>query len=313
MQTLHGKSLMLLVSLWALARLVMLTSPSLPWLAAICDFAFNIGLWVAVLVPIAKARQWRQMGMLVKVFLLTLGNMAFYGQALNFWDNGAQVSMYIGLFLIISLILVISRRVLPMFIERGVQEQVILKQHKWADISIMGLLVVLLINALSLQHALANLTLGCAVFLVNGFRLAHWHTQGIWRVPLLWSFYCGLWLVNLGFLLFALHVVLSSMHLIFAIHLWAIGGIGLITLSMMARVSLGHTGRNIHQPLQWMRYALVLLILSALICAIVPIFASQSYRLWVTLAAVAWIIAFVVFIANYARMLLSSRIDGGAG
>lgn len=312
-QTLHGKPLMLLVAVWAVARVVMLIQPAMTWLAAMLDLAFSVGLAVAVSVPIVKVKQWRQMGILAKVFLLTFGNMAFYAQAFNFWDNGAQVSLYVGLFLIVSLILVISRRVLPMFIERGVEEKVILKQHQWADISIMVLLVLLLINALSMQHALANLTLGGAVFFVNGFRLVHWHTQGLWKVPLLWSFYSGLWLVNLGFLLFGLHGVLSSVHLIFAIHLWAIGGIGLITLSMMARVSLGHTGRNIHQPPKLMRYAFVLLILSALIRSAAPIIASQPYRLWVTLAAITWIIAFVLFIANYARMLMSPKIDGGPG
>jgi len=312
-QTLHGKSLMALVGAWALARILMLVAPSLVALIALVDLAFNIGLAIAVLMPIAKVKQWRQSGILAKVFLLTLGNMAFYAQALGLWANGAQASMYLGLFLIVSLILVISRRVLPMFIERGVEEKVQLKQHKWADISIMVLLVGLLINALSLQHTLVNLTLACAVFLVNGYRLIGWHTKGIWQVPLLWSFYCGLWLINLGFLLFGLQTVLSSAHLIFAIHLWAIGGIGLITLSMMARVSLGHTGRNIHQPPKLMRYAFVLLIVSALVRAVMPMLVSQSYKLWISIAAISWVAAFGLFIANYARMLMSPRIDGGQG
>lgn len=315
-QTLHGKSLMALVGAWVLARILMLVAPSfvgLAGLVALVDLAFNIGLAIAVLMPIAKVKQWRQSGILAKVFLLTLGNMAFYAQALGLWANGAQASMYLGLFLIVSLILVISRRVLPMFIERGVEEKVLLKQHKWADISIMVLLVGLLINALSLQHTLVNLTLGCAVFLVNGFRLFYWHTKGIWKVPLLWSFYCGLWLINLGFLLFGLQTVLSNAHLIFAIHLWAIGGIGLITLSMMARVSLGHTGRNIHQPPNLMRYAFVLLIVSALTRAVMPMLVSQPYKLWISIAAVCWIIAFGLFVGNYARMLISPRIDGGQG
>lgn len=313
LQTLHGKSLMALAGAWALARILMLVAPSFVALIALVDLAFNIGLAIAVLMPIAKVKQWRQSGILAKVFLLTVGNMAFYAQALGLWANGAQASMYLGLFLIVSLILVISRRVLPMFIERGVEEKVQLKQHKWADISIMVLLVGLLINALSLQHAEVNLTLASAVFLVNGFRLFYWHTKGIWKVPLLWSFYCGLWLINLGFLLFGLQTVLSSEHLIFAIHLWAIGGIGLITLSMMARVSLGHTGRNIHQPPKLMRYAFVLLAISALVRAVMPMLVSQSYKLWISVAAVCWIIAFGLFVANYARMLISPRIDGGQG
>lgn len=308
--TLQGKPLAVLVLCWASARAVMLAKPDWVWVAALFDMAFNLGLAVAITRPIVKVKQWRQLGVLAKVMLLSIGNAAYYAAALGLWRHGASVSIYIGLFLTVSLVLVISRRVLPMFIERGVSEKVTLKQHKWADVSIMVLLVLILLNLLFYQHAATNIALGTLMFLVNGFRLANWHTKGIWKVPLLWSFYSGLWLVNLGFLWFAFSYYMPSFSLIFAIHLWAIGGIGLITLSMMARVSLGHTGRNIHQPPKLMRYAFALLISSALIRSIVPIFASQSYRVWVTLAAITWIVAFVLFIANYARMFITPRFDG---
>lgn len=311
--TLQGKPLMALVLCWASARAVMLAKPDWVWVAALFDMAFNLGLAVAITRPIVKVKQWRQLGVLAKVMLLSIGNAAYYAAVLGLWSHGASVSIYIGLFLTVSLVLVISRRVLPMFIERGVAEKVTLKQHKWADVSIMVFLVLILLNLLFYQHATTNIALGTLMFLVNGFRLVHWHTKGIWKVPLLWSFYSGLWLVNLGFLWFAFSYFMPSVSLILAIHLWAIGGIGLITLSMMARVSLGHTGRNIHEPPATMRYAFGLLIIGALVRAVLPLLAQQHYSLWVILAYVCWLIGFAMFVVSYYRTLTQPRIDGQAG
>lgn len=126
-QTLHGRSLSGLVACWAGARAVMLLAPDWVLIAAILDITFNLWLIAAVAHPIIKVKQWRQLGVLTKVILLTLGNTAFYAQALGWSISGARAALWIGLLLNVSLILVISRRILPGFIERGVQEKVFLK------------------------------------------------------------------------------------------------------------------------------------------------------------------------------------------
>ena len=198
-----------------------------------------------------------------------------------------------------------------MFIERGVQEQVILKQFKWLDISIMLLLVGLLLNELTIQNSSIGILVGPLLFLTNGFRLFNWHTKGIWKVPLLWSLYCGLWLINLGFLFTSLSYLTNYISMIFAIHLLSIGGIGLITAAMMARVSLGHTGRNIHQPPKIVSYAFGLLIVGAILRSIFPILAGEFYLYSGGASPYAcWVLAFAMFIAKYYPILIKPRIDG---
>ncbi|WP_047539684.1 NnrS family protein [Methylotenera versatilis] len=312
-QTLHGKPLLALFMLWVSARLIMLINPTLMIWAALFDAAFMLGLSAAIAIPIVKVKQWRQLGVLTKVAMLGVGNIAFYAGALGCWANGAQVSIIIGLYLTVSMILVISRRVLPMFIERGVQEQVKLKQFKWLDISIMLLLVGLLLNEVALQSTSIGILAGSLLFLTNGFRLFNWHTKGIWKVPLLWSLYCGLWLINLGFLFTSLSYLTSSIGMIFAIHLLAVGGIGLITVAMMARVALGHTGRNIHQPPRMVSYAFGLLIVGAILRSIFPVLASEHYLLWVVCSYLCWLLAFAIFVGKYCAILIKPRIDGMLG
>jgi uncharacterized protein involved in response to NO len=313
LQTLHGRPLMGIVACWAIARGVMLIAPAQVLLAAIFDLLFNVWLLAAVAQPIIKVKQWRQLGVLSKVVFLSMGNIAFYTQALGLTSHGAHAALWIGLLLNVSLIMVISRRILPMFIERGVKEEVTLKNSVWIDRLLMVCLAVLLINILTINVEIINVVLGLTIAISAGFRLWRWHTPGIWQVPLLWSFYCGLWLINLGFLLYALSFILAATLVIFAIHCWAIGGIGVITLAMMARVSLGHTGRNIHTPPRSLVWVFGLVIFAALSRVLLPIILPEYYRLSVMLAASGWMVAFGLFCVVYWPILSKPRIDGTPG
>lgn len=312
-QTLHGRPLMALAACWTMARAIMLTAPDRVALAAVFDLLFDLTLLVAVASPIVRVKQWRQLGVLSKILLLTAGNAAFYAQALGLNTWGAQAAIWSGLLLNVSLILVISRRILPMFIERGVKEEVVLKNALWIDRLLMVCLATLLLNILTINAAVANVVLGLTISLSSGFRLWRWHTPGIWQVPLLWSFYLGLWLITLGFLLFALSAAEAGVSVILAIHCWAIGGIGVITLAMMARVALGHTGRNIHQPPRSVIWVFRLVIVAALCRAVLPLALPPFYRLSVMLAATCWVAAFAVFAFSYWPILSRSRIDGTPG
>jgi uncharacterized protein involved in response to NO len=312
-QTLHGRPLMGLVACWAIARSVMLAAPGQVLLAAICDLLFNAWLIAAVALPIIKIKQWRQLGVLSKIVFLTAGNAAFYSQALGWSVTGAHAALWIGLLLNVSLIMVISRRILPMFIERGVKEEVVLKNNAWIDRLLMVCLAALLINILTFNAEILNTVLGLTICVSAGFRLWRWHTPGIWQVPLLWSFYCGLWLINLGFLLYAASLFAHSISVILAIHCWAIGGIGVITLAMMARVSLGHTGRNIHTPPRSVVWIFGLIIFATLSRVFLPIMLPEFYRFSVMLAAGAWIVAFGLFCIGYWPILSKPRIDGTPG
>lgn len=311
--TLQGRPLLGLLLCWAGARSLMLFVPEWVLLAAGLDMLFNLWLILAVALPIIKVKQWRQLGVLSKVIFLTLGNAAFYAQALGWTVSGARAALWVGLLLNISLIMVISRRILPGFIERGVKEDVTLKNASWLDNLLMLALVMLLLNLLTVESATTNITLGLAIGIGSSLRLWRWHTAGLWQVPLLWSFYCGLWLINAGFFMFALSAMENSISPIFAIHCWAIGGIGVITLAMMARVSLGHTGRNIHAPPRSVSWIFGLCIAAALCRVFLPLLLPESYRLSVMLAATCWIAAFTWFCIVYWPILSKPRIDGSPG
>ncbi len=311
-QTLYGKPLMLLFFLWLGARVLFLFGTMYIEIAAIVDSLFLLLLAVAIAYPIIKVKQWGQMGILSKVILLLIFNVFFYLGAMGILSEGIYWGIYGGIYLVVGLILMMGRRVVPFFIERGVGYPVTLYNSRFIDISSLVLFILFFIADIFLQNQLLSSSFALALFIVNAVRLFGWHTNGIWKNSMLWSLYLALCFICLGFLLLAM-VYFSGVTKYLAIHAFTVGGIGVITLGMMSRVALGHTGRDVTQPPAMVRYALAFLILGAIFRVIIPLFISTQYNLWIGISQLLWISAFSIFVMSYLPILTKPRIDNQPG
>lgn len=311
--TVNGSPLMVLVALWAAARAAMLCGDRYINIAAVFDILFLLALMVAVALPIIKVRQWRQLGILVKLALLTAGNICFYMGAAGMLTQGIYWGVYGGLLLIIGLILTIGRRVIPFFIERGVGYPVKLYNASWLDISSMVFFLGLFIAEVFYSQSRSVAALAGAMFVITSIRLYGWHTPGIWKKPLLWSLFASLLFIDLGFLLIAMASVFDVSSLL-AIHAFSVGGVGVITLGMMSRVALGHTGRDINSTPFAVTIACATLILAAVCRVILPLLAGMAhYTFWIVISQALWIIAFTLFVITYLPILIRPRPDGKPG
>jgi uncharacterized protein involved in response to NO len=312
-QTLHGTPLLLLLLLWLAGRLLLFTDTgvSLPFIA-LADCLFMTCLIGALLVPIIRVRQWRQMGIISKLLLLLLGNGVFYAGALGAMDDGMRIGLYSGVYLVIALIFVMGRRVMPFFIEKGVGYPVQLKNRPWLDISSLVLFLAFWIADLVRPDNLPVELLAMGLLVLNAIRLAGWYTRGIWKKPLLWVLYAGYgWLIA-GFALKAA-VVFIGIPPFLPLHAFAYGGIGMITLGMMARVTLGHTGRNVFEPPPVLFWMFALLLCGAVIRVVLPLADPVRYPAWIGLSQGFWIIAFSLFLGVFLPMLMRPRPDGQFG
>lgn len=307
-----GNKLALMVVFWLAARLAFAFGGQTLVMAALFNLFFMVALVVSIGEKIVRVRQWRQLGIVAVVTLLALGELAVVIGMIQKNQWLVSKAIYAAFYLVILLILIMGRRVVPFFIERGVGYTISLRQSKVLDTGIVAgflayALAILLGTDFRIQAGLAAL-----LFVAQSVRLIFWYTHGIWRKPLLWSLYLGLVFIDLGFLLAALGAWLQISGYL-SLHALAVGGIGIVTLSMMARVSLGHTGRDVHQAPHAVTLALVLLILAVLLRVFLPLLAPGNYALWIGLAQVAWILSFSLFTANYAPILFRPRADGQAG
>jgi uncharacterized protein involved in response to NO len=306
--TLQGLPLLLLLLLWTTGRMLMLGGNDATLAsAAVTDTLFATLLLIAIARPVIKTRQWRQTGVLSKVALLPCANLLFYAGVLGYFPQGVRAGLYSGLYLIVALILVMARRVLPFFIEKGVGYSVYLTNRRWLDIA--GLLVFFLfwIADILQPDSLPAAVLAGLLFILHALRMAGWYTPGIWRHPLLWSLYGGYGFLVIGFALKAA-VPLVGVSPLLALHAFAYGGIGLFTLGMMTRVSIAHTGRDILAPRPILFWMFAALAFGALIRIIPPLVAPAQYVLWIGLSQALWIAAFAAFLFTCLPMLLKPSI-----
>ncbi|MBP2280771.1 uncharacterized protein involved in response to NO [Psychrobacter sp. PL19] len=321
----HGYKLLGIFVCWLLARLGWLAFglgvslgfgfEQAAWLymAAIFDMLFIGSMAFFIFRAVLQVKQYKQMGILAKLALLTVGNGLCYWGIISANMNLTKIGMYLGFYLIIGLILTIGRRVVPFFIERGLSvggaEKVTLRNNKAQDIaSLLFFLAFFIVDLFYPNKYLLTITaLGVAA--VNIVRLIGWYHHGIWQKPLLWSLYIAFLGMCLSFLLYALQPWLGYNHSI-AVHGLSIAGVGMMTLAMMARVSLGHTGRSIHTPPKTVTVMFGLMVLTFISRVLLPIVDMDNYLLWIMIAQGAWIACFTLFCISYLPMLARPRPDG---
>ena len=312
---------------WLLARLGWIAfglgvtiAGSSAWLlyaAAVFDLLFIGSMAFVIFRAVLQVKQYKQMGILAKLALLTLGNGLCYWGIISANMNMTKLGVYLGFYLIIGLVLTIGRRVVPFFIERGlsipnakgVAETVKVRNNKAQDIASLLFFFTFFIADLFYpnKYLLTISALGVAV--VNIVRLMGWYHRGIWQKPLLWSLFVAFFGMCVSFILYALQPWLGYNHSI-AVHGLSIAGVGMMTVAMMARVSLGHTGRSIHTPPKTVNIMFGLMVLVFVSRVFLPLFDMSHYLLWIMIAQSAWIACFVVFCISYLPMLARQRPDG---
>jgi len=296
-QTIQGRKLAFVFLLWILARVLMFWGQPI-FLTAAVDILFMLTLLCAVISPIIRGHQRKQLGIATMLTLLTIGNICFYLGAFGIIDRGIEWGLYGGLYVIVSLILTISGRVMPAFIKNKVNYDLHISNPISLVLSNIFLFIIFLINQLFIKEQNILLITSALLFVLNCIRLWHWHNKVIWQDPLLWSLYLSVVSITLGFLLYALSALFLISPLI-ATHAFTFGGIGLATVGMMTRVILGHTGRDIRTTSPLTLFALLLLVIGTLIRVIFPIFNPSNYLVWILISQILWVSTFIMFLISY--------------
>ncbi len=312
-QTLNGFPLVLLFFLWVAGRVLPFFGNlvSVGFVATI-DNLFVVLLILSVALPVLKARQWKNFGIILTLLLILASNILFYLGVLGILSDGVYRGLYSGLYLILALIFTMGRRVIPFFIERGVGYHVQLKNWKWVDISsLLSFLLFWIADLLISNQAPVTLLAGI-LFVLHGVRMVGWYTHGVWEKPLLWVLYLAYGSIVAGFALkVAVFVFEVSPYL--SVHAFSFGGIGMITIGMMSRVSLGHTGRSVFKPPAGLSWIFAILFIGAVVRVLFPLVDQSHYTVWIGLSQVLWIISFAMYLYVYSSMLIQPRIDGRYG
>lgn len=306
-----GGSLAVITILWLLGRILPLFPILLPgWLIALVDLGFFPMLIVGIGIPLLRSGGTRNLIFLPLVGAFVGANLLVHLEVLGLAENIAHRGIFLGLNLLILLIVIMGGRVIPFFTERALQGASP-KRHwaieQLAPISVLAFIVAEFIA----PNSRATGIFAALAAIVNGIRLSGWYTNRFWAVPLLWVLHLGYGWIVVGFVLKAL-AAFGFISPQFTIHAFTVGAIGVLTLGMMARVSLGHTGRPLKATAAT-TVAFVLINLAALLRGLLPVFLPQMLLDFVELSGALWIGAFLIFIVVYVPILTAPRIDGRPG
>ena len=308
---LHGRALVLLAGFWLLARLAWLGDLPLA-LLVVLELVFPLALAAVMGRTLWLVRQKRNYPIVVVLLLLAVADgLSLLGLA-NADEALQRQAVLAGVWLVAAMMGLIGGRVIPFFTQRGLGRVNAVQPWQWLDWALLlgsAAVAVLYAAGSALQSNVWVGGLFALLALGHGLRLARWYDAGIWRVPLLWSLhlaYAWLALACLGMALWHFGLISSQSQ---PLHALTVGSMAGLILAMIARVSLGHTGRMLTPP-AWMNLAFILLHLGALSrVGLIEIWPFAG--LW--LAAACWALAFALFAWRYGPMLCSARVDGHPG
>ena len=276
-------------------------------LAAAVDIAFLATLAAVALREIVAGKNWRNLRVLGVLGALIIGNIVFHLELIE--RGSADYGIRLGIAAAIGLIILVGGRIIPSF------------THNWLARNNPGRLprpfsrfdaAAIGVSALALgiwiawpQHAVSGVAL-IAAGLLQAARLARWAGERTFAERLVIVLHVGYAFVPIGFLLLGATILRPSEWPVSAgLHAWTAGAIGLMTLAVMTRTSLGHTGHKLAASVPTQ-----LIYLCALAAGLLRIAAAfEPSDALLHGAAFAWVAAFGGFAVIFGPLLLgrSSR------
>jgi uncharacterized protein involved in response to NO len=304
----------LLVSLWALwlaGRLVLALPGPIPVLAGVVDAAFLVSLAAVIWREVVAARIWSRAAIGVLLTLYAAANIWFHVLGLS--GTSTEVPERVALSILLILLTFIGGRVTPAFTAEYLAGQES-AGHSPASFSHVDKLSMLLVFAAALIWMIqpAGLTAGAlfvAAGVANLIRVARWRGWAAWREPLVWMLSVGYGWLALSLLALggAVFGVLPAAN---AVHVLTTGAVGAMTLAVMTRASLGHTGHPRHAGLMTLvLYALVNVGAVFRILAPATDAPTGLTSLMLGMAALGWSGAYLLFAVIYGPMLVRPSLD----
>ncbi len=269
------------------------------------EIAFLPLLLAICLREVVAGRKWRDLKVLAGVGALALANGAYH--ALVLWNNDVGLASRLAVSAYVMLVTIIGGRVVPSFTRNWLA-----KRHVTTLPLPFGLL-----DTIALLTGLAALTLWVVLpdHIVTGLvcltagalhfvRLSRWGGWQTGAERLVLVLHLAYAFVPLGFIAIAL-VPFGWLDVASALHVFTVGAIGLMTLAIMSRATRGHTGLPLTAPLSTaVSYAL--LVAGAMLRPLATVL-PDHYMTLVSASGICWILAFTLYIVEYAPVLLTRR------
>jgi uncharacterized protein involved in response to NO len=301
----NGWPLAGLAALWLAGRCAILISAQIgPVVAAVVDVSFLLTLAAVAGREIVAGRNWRNLRVLVVLVVLIAGNVVFHAEVL--FNGAADYGVRLGIAGVIVMIMLIGGRIVPSFTNNWLVKnnpgRLPISFSRFDMIAIAAGAIALLAWVGLPTHAVTG-TLLLLAGALHFVRLVRWAGDRTADDRLVLVLHVGYAFIPLGFVLVGASALMNGIPASAGIHAWTAGGIGLMTLAVMTRATLGHTGHPLKAGLSTQAiYGLVLM------GALLRIAAALSGSIvLLECGGALWIAGFAGFVIVYGPLLATRK------
>lgn len=303
---LSGMPLAVLVGLWLAGRAACLASPD-PWLAMAVDLAFPAALAFAIWREVTAGKNWKNAPVAVMITLFGVANAADHLASAGFVDH--DLGQRLALAVAGMLIALIGGRIVPSFTRNWlVKEGAAHLPEPFGKLdkaALAATAAAMLGWVVMPDNDLVGMLLFAAGVL-RTVRVLRWRGVATMHEPILLVLHVGYGWLAASFALLGLAIMLpDAVPHSAALHALTAGTVGTMTLAVMTRASLGHTGRAIVAD----RFVIAMygMVSAGAALRVAAPFAGGWYGHVLACGGALWAGAFLLFAVRYAPILWGRR------
>ncbi|MFY0623099.1 MAG: NnrS family protein [Pelagimonas sp.] len=300
-----GPPLAALWLLWVTGRVA--TASALPWALTLgLDVGFLLLVCLLAARDILAAGNRRNLPVIAMVALFAVANTLFHLDIFTESPASSGNGTRMGIALLIILISLIGGRIIPIFTTNWLKQRNATKlpvQFNRNDGAVLAAsALTLILWTLTPNSQTTGSALGI-VGLAHLWRLCRWQGHRTGSEPLILALHVAYLFVPLGFLLTAL-AAFDLMTPMAGQHAWTAGALGGMTLIVMTRASLGHSGRPLKAShLDTTFLSLIGLAAGTRILSALDVWSEPLLHLSATL----WIVGFTLFVLRFGKGMFQPR------
>ncbi|MER9670223.1 NnrS family protein [Mesorhizobium sp. M0203] len=302
----QGLPLLALVVLWLAGRIAVFFSADIGWeAAAVIDGSFLLAVATAAAREIVSGRNWRNLKVLLPLAVLACANSAFHIEA--HLQGTSDISRRLGMAAAIMLISLIGGRIIPSFTRNWLVRKnpgrlpVPFDRFDIASLAISA--IALGAWTFAPGNSVSGMLMAVAA-ICQAWRLSRWAGERTLRDPLVLILHLAYAFVPIGLALVSASIFFpDAVPAAAGLHALGTGAVGSMTLAVMTRATLGHTGRELKAGKSTSFIFVVLLLAGSLriLAAFVP---SDAV---IDMAGAAWMAAFAGFLLIHGTALTTPK------
>lgn len=307
-----GATLAGLALLWLLGRLAVFYGGVLPpFVPLVLDVALLPIAVMCIAPAIFSTGNKRNYFLPVMLMVFAVFNLCSHLASLDMLALDENNFFIAALIFVVMLMNVIGGRVAPSFLKNKYQEVKQFSHKALLPVSMVSIIIVMfsiIFSAPDMMIASFSLISGAVILI----RVLGWNGWVAIRDPLMIILHIGMLWISVGFFLMAYAHWYDYTFIALAYHAFSVGAAGSLTLGVMTRAVLGHSGMPMNNEALITLY-FVLINIAALSRIVAPLFLADYYMLMLNVSGVCWVLAYALFLIRVIPVVIRPRADGKPG